>query len=67
VKELLEQKVSAVEQKIEELQNLRRSLTRALRKCRKGMKTTAPGHEERCPVLDEISRAARKKDTRDED
>ena len=59
VKELLEEKVSAVEQKIEELQALRKSLTRALRKCKRGLRTTAPGHEERCPVLDEISQAAR--------
>jgi DNA-binding transcriptional MerR regulator len=64
VKELLEQKVSDVEQKIDELQDLRRSLTRALRKCKRGLKTAAPGHEAHCPVLEEISRAA--SNTRDE-
>ena len=67
VTEMLEQKLSDVEQKIEELQTLRRSLTRALRKCRQGIKTTAHGHEERCPVLEQISRAARTQGTKDED
>lgn len=59
VKELLNQKLSAVEQKIEELQNLEHSLKCALRKCNRGLKATAPGHEDCCPVLEEISRAAR--------
>lgn len=59
VKELLDQKLTAVEQKIEELQNLERSLKQALRKCKRGLKETAPGHEECCPVLEEISQAAR--------
>ena len=67
VKELLEQKVSAVEQKIEELKRLHATLTRALRKCRRGLKTTAAGHGECCPVLEEISRAARTEGTNHED
>ena len=60
VKELLEQKLNAVEQKITELHDLERSLKRALRKCKQELKTAAPGHEECCPVLEEISQAARK-------
>ena len=59
VKELLDQKLAAVEQKIEELQNLGHSLKLALRKCMRGLKAPAPGHEECCPVLDEINQAAR--------
>ena len=58
VKELLDQKLTAVGQKIEELRNLERTLQLALRKCKRGLKTTAPGHAECCPVLEEISQAA---------
>ena len=59
VKELLDQKVVAVEQKIRELQDLERSLKRALQKCKRELKTAAAGHEECCPVIDEINRAVR--------
>jgi hypothetical protein len=59
VKEILDQKLAAVGQKIKELQDLERSLKLALRKCKRGLKTGAPGHEESCPVLDEISQAVR--------
>lgn len=57
VKELLDQKLAAVEQKINELEELRHSLKLALRKCKRGLNTTTPVHEECCPVLDEINRA----------
>ena len=60
VKELLDQKLTSAEQKIAELQNLERSLKRALQKCKQELKTAAPGHEECCPVLEEINQAARK-------
>ena len=60
VKGLLEQKLTAVGQKISELQNLESSLKRALRKCKQELRTAAPEHEECCPVLDDISQAARK-------
>lgn len=60
VKELLGQKLTAVGQKIAELQNLERSLNRALRKCKQELNTAAPGHEECCPVLEEINQAAQK-------
>jgi DNA-binding transcriptional MerR regulator len=60
VEELLEHKLAGVEQKIEELQKLEHSLKAALRKCKRSLKTTAPGHEDCCPVLEEISRAARR-------
>lgn len=59
VKELLDQKLAAVGQKIQELQNLESILKVALRKCKRGLKTTSPGHEECCPVLDEINQVAR--------
>src|SRR5579885_2777712 len=60
VKELLDQKLTAVEQKIAELQSLERTLKRALQKCKRELKTVAAGHEESCPVIDEINRAARR-------
>jgi DNA-binding transcriptional MerR regulator len=59
VEELLKLKLAGVEQKIEELRKLEHSLKAALRKCKRGLKTTAQGHEDCCPVLEEISRAAR--------
>jgi DNA-binding transcriptional MerR regulator len=59
VKELLDRKLTAVKQKIMELQKLEHSLKLALRKCKRGLKTTSPEHEECCPVLDEISQAVR--------
>ena len=60
VKELLDQKLTAVEQKITELRSLELSLKRALRKCKRELKMTARGHENCCPVLEEITRAARR-------
>jgi DNA-binding transcriptional MerR regulator len=60
VKELLDQKLTAVEQKITELRSLELSLKRALRRCKQELKMTAPGHENCCPVLEEITRAARR-------
>jgi DNA-binding transcriptional MerR regulator len=59
VKELLNQKLDAVEQKIMELKTLEHSLKLALRKCNRSLKCTAHSHEECCPVLEEISRAAK--------
>ena len=59
VKGLLDQKLAAVEQKIDGLQKLEQTLKLALRRCKKGLKTPVAGHEECCPVLEEISRAAR--------
>ncbi|HEY3454695.1 MAG TPA: heavy metal-responsive transcriptional regulator [Bryobacteraceae bacterium] len=58
VEELLDQKLTGVKQKIAELQRMEHTLKAALRKCKRGLKTTAPGHEDHCPVLEEISRAA---------
>ena len=59
VKELLGHKLTAVEQKIEELQELEQALRAALRKCQRELKTAGPGHGDRCPVLEEIGRYAR--------
>lgn len=58
VEELLELKLAGVERKIQELRKLEHSLRTALRKCKRTLKTTAPGHADCCPVLEEISRAA---------
>jgi DNA-binding transcriptional MerR regulator len=54
---LLDQKLTAVREKIAELQNLERGLKRALRKCKREARTAPPGHEECCPVLEEINQA----------
>lgn len=67
MKELLEQKLAGVDQKIEELRKLEHSLKMALRKCRQGLKTAASGHEDRCPVLEDISRAAAVRSEKHED
>jgi DNA-binding transcriptional MerR regulator len=60
VKELLDQKLTAVAQKITELRSLELTLRRALRKCKRELTTTVPGHENGCPVLEAITRAARR-------
>lgn len=57
VKDLLDQKLKAVEHKIQELQRLERTLRTALRKCRRELKPGGSGHGECCPVLEEISQA----------
>jgi DNA-binding transcriptional MerR regulator len=59
VKDMLEQKLVGVEQKIQELRSLKRSLNNALHKCRVRLRSQARGHKEPCPVLHEISKAAR--------
>ena len=60
VKELLDLKLTSVEKKITELRGLELSLKRALRKCKRELKATALGHENCCPVLEEITRAAQR-------
>lgn len=59
VKELLGHKLGTVQQKIQELRRLERGLKTALRKCERDLQTTGGREEKCCPVLDEISRAAR--------
>lgn len=59
VKDLLVEKLGAVERKIGELRSLEASLKRALRNCARESKA-APGHHNRCPVLEQIMRAARR-------
>jgi DNA-binding transcriptional MerR regulator len=59
VRELLGHKLTGVQQKIQELRTLERGLKVALRKCESDLKTTGPRQEKRCPVLEEINRAAR--------
>jgi DNA-binding transcriptional MerR regulator len=60
VKDMLEHKLAGIEQKIQELRSLERSLNRALHKCKRGLRNTGRGHEECCPVLEQITKAARK-------
>jgi DNA-binding transcriptional MerR regulator len=59
VKDMLEQKLVGVEQKIHELRSLKHSLNNALHQCRRGLKNVSRGHQDHCPVLEEISRATR--------
>jgi DNA-binding transcriptional MerR regulator len=59
VKEMLEQKLVGVEQKMRELRSLKRSLNNALHKCQSSLRKASRGHKEPCRVLEEISKAAR--------
>ena len=54
VRDLLGQKLTAVEKKIQELRELERELQSALRKCNRGLRKETVSHEECCPVLEEI-------------
>jgi len=61
VKALLNQKLEAVAWKITQLQSLEDSLKRALQRCERELKTARKTkHEECCPVLEQISQAARR-------
>jgi DNA-binding transcriptional MerR regulator len=59
VKELLVHKLAGVQQKIQELRSLEHGLKTALRKCERDLEASGPRQEKRCPVLEEIGRAAR--------
>jgi len=59
VKEMLEQKLEGVEQKIQELRSLKRSLNNALHKCQGSLRKAGRAHKGPCRVLEEMSKAAR--------
>ena len=59
VKEMLEQKLVGVGQKIQELRSLKRSLNKALHKCQRSLRKAGRGHQEPCRVLEEMSKAVR--------
>jgi len=59
VKEMLEQKLVGVDQKMQELRSLKRSLNKALHKCQGSLRKGGRGHQEPCRVLQEMSNAAR--------
>jgi len=59
VKAMLKQKLVGVEQKIQELRRLKRSLNKALDKCQGSLGKAGRGHQEPCLVLEEMSKAAR--------
>jgi DNA-binding transcriptional MerR regulator len=54
VRDLLEQKVWRVREKLEELRKLERELDGALATCRAELPRRFHHHEDRCPLLDEI-------------
>ncbi|MCI0628335.1 MAG: heavy metal-responsive transcriptional regulator [Acidobacteria bacterium] len=56
VRDLLGQKLAAVEKKIQELRELERELQVALRKCNREIRKETASHEGCCPVLEEIGR-----------
>ncbi|MEW5976392.1 MAG: heavy metal-responsive transcriptional regulator [Acidobacteriota bacterium] len=56
VRDLLGQKLAAVEKKIQELREFERELQVALRKCNREIRKETAAHEECCPVLEEIGR-----------
>ena len=57
VRDLLNQKLAAVREKIEELRTLEEELRSALTKCNREMKKMPASHDKGCPVLEEIGRA----------
>jgi DNA-binding transcriptional MerR regulator len=59
VRELVEQKLASVRDKVEDLRKLERGLQEALRKCNRRLKEVGPTHERRCPVLEELGRTNR--------
>jgi DNA-binding transcriptional MerR regulator len=63
VKELLVHKLAGVQQKIQELRSLEHGLKTALRKCERDLEASGPRQEKRCPVLEEIGRAATRIDS----
>lgn len=56
VRDLLGQKLAAVEKKIQELREFERELQVALRKCNREIRKETASHDECCPVLEEIGR-----------
>ncbi len=54
VRDLLEQKLTVVRQKIEDLQTVESNLKAALRRCNRRMKHIGEVREDSCPVLKEI-------------
>lgn len=58
VRDLLEQKLEAVQGKMSELRKLQRKLKVGLRKCNQELKAKRQCADAHCPVLEEIRRAA---------
>jgi DNA-binding transcriptional MerR regulator len=54
VRDLLEQKVSLVREKLDELKKLEQELEGALGRCRAELPRRSHHHENRCPLLDKI-------------
>ncbi len=61
VKDLLDQKILTVRNKIKELQNLERGLNQALRKCKREATSAEPGHKACCPFIEQIGGGPRSK------
>lgn len=56
MRSLLQAKLTAIHQKIQELTALENQLTKRLRKCERKLRASANSHKGSCPVLDEIAR-----------
>jgi DNA-binding transcriptional MerR regulator len=56
VRELVNQKLTSVRGKIDELRKLEGNLERALRTCNQSLRKISPTHDECCPVLEELGR-----------
>jgi len=56
VRELLDQKLTSVRGKVEDLQKLERGLEGSLRKCNRKLRQAGATHEGCCPVLEELGR-----------
>lgn len=56
VQEMLEEKLTVIRQKIEELKTLEEELKAGLRKCRREINRAPASHGRSCPVLEQIAR-----------
>jgi len=56
VQQMLEQKLTVIRQKIEELKSLEEELRAGLGKCLRAMSRTRGSHGKSCPVLEQIAR-----------
>lgn len=65
VRDLLEQKLTVVRQKVEDLQTVGSNLKAALRRCNRRMKQIGEVPEDSCPALKEIRGANRNKEVSD--
>jgi DNA-binding transcriptional MerR regulator len=58
IRDLLQTKITAIHNKIEELGALEEQLRKKLRKCERELRASGDSHKGRCPVLEEIDKGS---------